>query len=75
MIGSGETVREYKTLKKSKSMCIGCHCNFYNSNNDRGIKECWNFKDAKVADKLYYPNHNSYDWQRVKVRTLNCFRY
>jgi len=38
-------------MKGNKEYCIGCHDNFYNGNNDMGIKECWNLKCAKVVKK------------------------
>ena len=74
VIGYGETLRVYKTLKKSKSLCEGCHCDFYNSKNPMNIKECWHYATAQVADKLFYPNTNSYDKDRIKMRVLACYR-
>ena len=76
MIGQGTEVRIYRSLKPNKKMCEGCHCDFYNNKNPWGIKECWHFKDAKVADKKFYPNFNCTDAQMLTVKkTLNCFRY
>jgi len=31
-----------------KKNCIGCRDNFYNGNNGLGVKECWNFEDARM---------------------------
>uniref|UniRef100_A0A6H2A1U1 Uncharacterized protein n=1 Tax=viral metagenome TaxID=1070528 RepID=A0A6H2A1U1_9ZZZZ len=39
------------TPKKSKSMCAGCHNNFYNGNNQYGIKECWSYPHARVKTR------------------------
>ena len=54
VVGYGKTIRVYKSLKPKKSMCQGCHCDFYNGENPYGIKECWHYKDAKVADAEFY---------------------
>ena len=37
---------------KDKKYCSGCYNNFYNGNNDMGIKECWNLKDAKLKRRF-----------------------
>ncbi len=39
-------------MKPDKKYCVGCHSNFYNGNNEMGVKECWNFKTAKAV-KMY----------------------
>lgn len=36
-------------MKADKKYCAGCDDNFYNGNNDLGVKECWNFKTAKIV--------------------------
>jgi len=59
----------YKKLK----YCIGCRENFYNNNNQYGIKECWLLKDAKViwiSESKFY----GIDFIKPKkIRKLNCF--
>jgi hypothetical protein len=35
--------------------CSGCRNNFYNGNNDMGIKECWSLKSAKLTKRLLIP--------------------
>ena len=35
-----------------KKYCIGCRDNFYNGNNPLKIKECWNFKTAKLVKRI-----------------------
>ena len=34
-----------------KDYCVGCRDNFYNGNNNLGVKECWCLKDAKLVMK------------------------
>ena len=35
--------------KPTKRNCIGCRDNFYNGNNNLGVKECWGFKTAELV--------------------------
>jgi len=62
-------------VKKDKQMCIGCHSGYYNSKNDKGIKECWLYKSAKVVTRYCLGW-----WVRpekvenfTRVVTLNCY--
>lgn len=72
--GVGTIVKEYKTIKPEKYQCSGCRDNFYNGNNEYGVKECWSFKTAKVVDKEAYPNIDCNDSQRKKYKkTLSCY--
>lgn len=61
-------------MKKSKSMCIGCEDNFYNGNNQLGVKECWMYKTAKIVDKIQIHINQSppYD-KNLAEKRLNCF--
>jgi hypothetical protein len=38
--------------KKSRDLCSGCENNFYNGNNDYGVKQCWSYSKNKVVKKL-----------------------
>lgn len=38
--------------KVTKQDCVGCRNNFYNGNNDMGIKECWSLPSAKFVTKF-----------------------
>jgi hypothetical protein len=40
-------------MKMSIEKCRGCRNNFYNGNNNLGVKRCWSFKDAKLVKKYY----------------------
>ena len=57
-----------------KKYCRGCRNNFYNGNNEFGIKECWSFKDAKTVWRIPIGH-----WERPpyknkrKVRVANCY--
>ena len=58
----------------NKKHCIGCANNFYNGNNNLGIKECWSFKNAKLVWRIPIGN-----WERPpyinkkKVQIPDCF--
>lgn len=34
-----------------KIHCVGCRNNFYNGNNDIGVKECWQLKTARLKTR------------------------
>lgn len=70
--GYGRVTREYKSLKPNKKMCSGCRNNFYNGNNDLGVKSCWSFQDSKVVDKEAYPNIHCVKPSKYK-KTLSCY--
>ena len=61
-------------MEKDKQYCIGCEDNFYNGNNSLKIKECWNFKTAKVVTKYrigwWTPQDKKENFQKVTVH--NC---
>jgi hypothetical protein len=71
--GSGQIVREYKTLRSSKSMCRGCYDDAYNYRGP-GIEGCWSFASARVVDKVGHSSiyvQNGPDTRLVK--TLSCW--
>ncbi len=37
--------------KMRLSDCAGCRNDFYNGNNELGVKRCWSFDDAKLVKK------------------------
>ena len=52
--------------------CSGCRNNFYNGNNQHGIKECWNLKSAKLVMRIpvgHWENPPYLDKKKVKVPT------
>lgn len=54
--------------------CVGCKDNFYNSNNDMGIKECWSLKTAKICKRYrigwWVPMDKKENFELVT--TLSC---
>lgn len=65
------------TLSKieKKNHCSGCRDNFYNGNNNIGVKECWNLQSAKLVTryKIYWwtPMDKASNFTEVKV--LDCY--
>ena len=61
-------------MKADKKYCSGCDSDFYNDNNPLGVKECWNFKKAKLVTKLcigwWIPMDNKDNF--FKVKTNSC---
>jgi len=58
---------------QKKKYCVGCRNNFYNGNNQYGIKECWLLKDAKVVWMSKSGYYKMDFIKNEKIRTLNCF--
>ncbi len=63
-------------VKKDKCFCVRCHDNFYNGNNDMGIKECWRFNRAKVVSRYRIAWWTAPDSKErfTKVTTLDCHK-
>lgn len=63
-------------IRKSdrRKYCIGCRDNFYNGNNEYGIKECWCLDDAKVVKKKFVPMDMRPPWDIPPQKTLSCYR-
>lgn len=65
------------SLTKSErlKMCFGCRENFYNGNNNVGVKECWNLKSAKLVKRFriwwWAPMDKASNFTEVKV--LSCY--
>lgn len=38
--------------KVTSSDCVGCHNNFYNGNNELGVRKCWSLDSAKMVKKI-----------------------
>ena len=57
-----------------KEECSNCEDNFYNGNNDLGVKVCWNFKDAKIIKrkKVGLNDRPPYNWKPQKFP--NCYK-
>ncbi len=73
-----ETIRLFadrsETVNKQekKRMCAGCRDNFYNGNNDLGVKECWNLSTAKVVTKRRVGLWESPPWNAEPEKVLSC---
>lgn len=68
-------MRNNTRICKSKELCSGCHNDFYNGHNSQGVKECWNYKTAKVVTRYrigwWIPMDKASNFTEVKV--LNCY--
>ena len=70
--------KDYKEVSDKvmgdKKYCVGCDENFYNSNNDIGVKECWLFDGAKAMPRYrvgwWTPQDRKENF--AKVTTHNC---
>ena len=60
--------------QKRRKYCPGCHNDFYNGNNNLGVKECWMLEDAKVVWKKEVHVDQVPPWNQKARRFLNCYR-
>jgi hypothetical protein len=60
------------TKTEKKKMCSGCRDNFYNGNNDLGVKECWNLSSAKVVLKRRVGTWERPPWNAEPEQVLSC---
>ena len=56
-----------------RDMCRGCRNNFYNGNNELGVKECWSFKDAKIEMRKEVSINQVPPWNQKARKFLSCF--
>ena len=57
----------------TKKDCIGCRNNFYNGNNDLGIKECWSFESAKLIMRKRVHIDQPPPWNQKAISKPNCY--
>ena len=53
--------------------CTGCRNNFYNGNNDLGVKECWSMKDAKLIMRKEVHIDQMPPWKQKAIELPNCY--
>jgi hypothetical protein len=56
-------------------LCRGCVDNFYNGNNDLGVKECWNLKKATIVKKKKVGMNDAPPWKHQLIVTILSCRH
>ena len=56
-----------------KKHCAGCRDNFYNGNNNLGVKECWMLKDAKLILRREVGMWERPPWTATPRKLPNCY--
>lgn len=56
-----------------KNYCSGCHDNFYNGQNQYGIKVCWHLKDARVVSKKEVHINQMPPFTQKPIKVLSCY--
>jgi len=59
---------------KTKLLCVGCHCDFYNGKNDLGVEECWSYSDAEVIKKKRVSIDQRPPWNQEATWMMKCYR-
>ena len=61
-------------MRKDTTYCRGCRNDFYNGQNELGVKECWCLKDAKIVTRYrigwWTPQNSAKNF--TKFKTYNC---
>ncbi len=57
-----------------KEHCNCCEDNFYNGNNPYGVKECWNFKGAKLVFRKQVHIDQRPPWKQKPIKVPSCYR-
>lgn len=58
----------------NKSNCVGCEDNFYNGNNQLGVKECWHLKTAKMILKKQVGYSQVPLWKQKPIKVPSCYQ-
>ncbi len=61
-------------IKMTKRDCSGCEDNFYNGNNNLGVKECWNFTSAKMIKRKQVGMNDVPPWTWEPETYPSCYR-
>jgi len=57
-----------------KKFCNGCRNNFYNNNNNLGVKECFSFKGAKTEFRIPVGHWENPPYKnKKKIRVATCW--
>jgi hypothetical protein len=57
------------------SRCNGCHNDFYNGNNDLGVKRCWSLDKARLCKRLRIHVDAPPPYKHVKPEMLpSCYQ-
>lgn len=61
-------------MSGDKKYCGGCRDNFYNGNNDMGVKQCWNLKGTSIVTRwrLHWWTPPTVPGALLEVRTNGC---
>ena len=60
-------------IKDKLKYCRGCRNDFYNGNNNLGVKRCWSFDKAKVVWKKRVHINHVPPWKQKATRVLDCY--
>ncbi len=64
-----------KRVKKATSRdCSGCRDNFYNGNNDLGVKQCWGLESAYITKVKLVPSSMRPPWDMPYENKPSCYK-
>ena len=63
-----------ETREQKLRRCRGCRDNFYNGNNDLGVKECWYLENMDVTTKVEVPIDQRPPYSQPTGYFPTCYR-
>jgi len=57
-----------------KTDCVGCYNNYYNGNNDIGVRECLYFSSAKIVRRKQVHINQQPPWTQRPISVPDCYR-
>lgn len=58
---------------KDTTRCGGCRNDFYNGQNELGVKQCWSVKSARVILRRRVGINDTPPWTRKPERLPSCY--
>jgi len=58
---------------KSKSLCVGCHNDYYNHNGNSHTGECWMFENAKLVKRKCVHIDQRPPWNQNPIWVFDCY--
>lgn len=62
------------TEEQKLKHCAGCEDNFYNGNNDIGVKRCWGLDSAKLILRKKVSVDQPPPWEHEPKPFLSCYK-
>ena len=62
------------TKEEKLKKCVGCRQDYYNGNNERGIKECWMLGKTRLVLRKKISINQVPPWKQKPIKVLSCYQ-